>query len=436
MADAKISALTNLTAADAINDMIPIVDVSDTPPASGNTKRISINNLLSSSPTASGALTVTGLVTAGSATITGALVVDTTTLVVDSTNNRVGIGTATPGSGYSLDIVGAAVGGIRVSSNNYPNLVIDSANSNGALIYFQEGGTTQARIGHLTGVTGLEFSGNNGTAATNVHYGIDATGVSTWKNVGGVAGTAMTLNSTGLGVGTASPGYKLVVAAASGNVMQFENTSDSSRGGRITNTGTAGTGKFGLTTTSSGYGLSFGIDAVEKMLLDTSNNLNITSGNVVMATSGKGIDFSATASGSGTMTSELLNDYEEGTWVGTLTGGTTNPTIAVTATGRYTKIGRVVTVQIYFNNVNTVGASGLIGITGLPFACNASNGSSGAVSFYNLATFTGSPFVALGVNESFLNCYSNISSSAFGNVTHNAGASGNYLTTSVTYTVA
>ena len=73
MADAKISALTNLTAADPINDMIPIVDVSDTPPASGNTKRISINNILSSSPTASGALTVTGLVTAGSATITGAL---------------------------------------------------------------------------------------------------------------------------------------------------------------------------------------------------------------------------------------------------------------------------------------------------------------------------------------------------------------------------
>ena len=78
MADAKISALTNLTAADPTNDMIPIVDVSDTPPASGNTKRISINNILSSSPTASGALTVTGLVTAGSTTITGAATVGTT----------------------------------------------------------------------------------------------------------------------------------------------------------------------------------------------------------------------------------------------------------------------------------------------------------------------------------------------------------------------
>jgi hypothetical protein len=43
------------------------------------------------------ALTVAGLVTAGSATITGDLTVDTSTLKVDSTNNRVGIGTATPG---------------------------------------------------------------------------------------------------------------------------------------------------------------------------------------------------------------------------------------------------------------------------------------------------------------------------------------------------
>jgi hypothetical protein len=183
------------------------------------------------------------------------------------------------------------------------------------------------------------------------------------------------------------------------------------------------------------FGTSDNVDGYpeERFSIASTGNVSIANGNVVMATSGTGIDFSATA---GTGTSELLNDYEEGTWTGTLTGGTTNPTTAVTATGRYTKIGRVVTVQIYFNNVNTLGASGLLGVTGLPFACNASNGSTGAVSFYNLATFTGSPFVALGVNESFLNCFSNISNSAFGNVTHNAGAASNYLTTSVTYTVA
>lgn len=210
MADLKISQLTAISVLTPATDVLPVVD------SGGVTKKITTNQILGSGGTA----------TLASATITGDLTVDTSTLKVDSTNNRVGIGTATPGSGYSLDIVGAAVGGIRVSSNNYPNLVIDSANSNGALIYFQEGGTTQARIGHLTGVTGLEFSGNNGTAATNVHYGIDATGISTWKNVGGVAGTAMTLNSTGLAVGTASATTKLDVLGSGDGELRLRAGSD------------------------------------------------------------------------------------------------------------------------------------------------------------------------------------------------------------------
>ena len=62
MPDSKITALTALTAADPANDMFPIVDVSDTSmAASGTTKRISINNLLACSPSA----------TLASATITG-----------------------------------------------------------------------------------------------------------------------------------------------------------------------------------------------------------------------------------------------------------------------------------------------------------------------------------------------------------------------------
>jgi len=40
-------------------------------------------------------------------------------------------------------------------------------------------------------------------------------------------------------------------------------------------------------------------------------DLTVSTGNVVIGTAGKGIDFSATA---GTGTSELLDDYEEGTW--------------------------------------------------------------------------------------------------------------------------
>jgi hypothetical protein len=62
-----------------------------------------------------------------------------------------------------------------------------------------------------------------------------------------------------------------------------------------------------------------------------------------------------------------LDDYEEGTWTATLIGGTTAPTVPVTATGNYTKIGRQVTVTVDFSNVSTVGASGSIHVTGLPY---------------------------------------------------------------------
>jgi hypothetical protein len=133
MADTKITALTALTAADPANDVIPIVDVSDTTmAASGTTKKISVNNILSSSPTASGALTVTGLVTAGSATITGDLTVDTSTLKVDSTNNRVGIGTASPGQ--NLDVQSATGTVIRVKGG--------SGSGQGSAFYVTKAGST------------------------------------------------------------------------------------------------------------------------------------------------------------------------------------------------------------------------------------------------------------------------------------------------------
>jgi hypothetical protein len=101
----------------------------------------------------------------------------------------------------------------------------------------------------------------------------------------------------------------------------------------------------------------------------SATQLTLTTENLVIGTSGKGIDFSATP---GTGTSELLNDYEEGTWTGTFTASVTPPTIPVTTTGTYTKIGRQVTAIIEFSAVNTTGAVGNMLITGLPFTSAAS----------------------------------------------------------------
>ena len=97
-------------------------------------------------------------------------------------------------------------------------------------------------------------------------------------------------------------------------------------------------------------------------------NQTILNGNLIIGTAGKGIDFSADSHASG-MTSELLDDYEEGTWTPVLTpaGGSITPLAAFTG-GTYTKIGDLVTVNgiVYVSSVSS--PTGLLSVTGLPFA--------------------------------------------------------------------
>jgi hypothetical protein len=91
-----------------------------------------------------------------------------------------------------------------------------------------------------------------------------------------------------------------------------------------------------------------------------------STGNFIVGTSGQGIDFSATP---GTGTSELLADYEEGTFTATLTPSTSGTITLGTSfnTAAYTKIGRCVTVtgQIIVDSVSSpVGSEVLLN---LPF---------------------------------------------------------------------
>ena len=98
----------------------------------------------------------------------------------------------------------------------------------------------------------------------------------------------------------------------------------------------------------------------------SATQLTLTTGNLIVA-SGQGIDFSATSSGSGTMTSELLADYEEGTWTPTQGAGLT-VVGTFNSSGRYTKTGRTVVVQGTLGSSTTVAAAAANEMCGgLPF---------------------------------------------------------------------
>jgi len=106
--------------------------------------------------------------------------------------------------------------------------------------------------------------------------------------------------------------------------------------------------------------------SLPKMRIHPDGDVQITSGNLVVP-SGNGIDFSATSDSGGSMSNELLDDYEEGSFTPTLLN-VSAPNFEARG-GTYTKIGRVVhgTITIgVASGLDTSDGSGF-NIGGLPF---------------------------------------------------------------------
>jgi len=112
-------------------------------------------------------------------------------------------------------------------------------------------------------------------------------------------------------------------------------------------------------------------------------DVQMSTGNLVVGTSGKGIDFSATP---GTGTSELLADYEEGTITVTATPDTGTITLS-TDTLRYTKIGRTVNISGVLVVGSVGGPTGNVFFGNLPFACGF--GCGGGIAIDGTNAFTG-----------------------------------------------
>ena len=108
--------------------------------------------------------------------------------------------------------------------------------------------------------------------------------------------------------------------------------------------------------------------ATKKFVIKSTGDIDIVNGNLSFA-NGRGISFASTDDGSGTMSSEKFEDYEEGTFT-----PTSNATLS-TAEGSYTKIGRQVTVHIRVT-FSSQSSGTQVNIGGLPY----SGGMPGAVS--------------------------------------------------------
>lgn len=297
-------------------------------------------------------------------------------------NGNVGIGTANPTQ--KLHVVGlTTLGGIL---NNVVTISNDGTYTSGSgagtrldLLY---GGLPIARISNTgSGVRDGWFSlFNEGTSTVNIAANASRGGNTYFNNGGNV------------GIGTTDPVSKLHIIGstwsntAGGDIVV---SNSSAVGAAITIKPTSSTSfSTGWSLYAGASGAAIGDGSVgfwnhttqkDPVRIDQSDNLHIRYANLVFGTSGKGIDFSANPNPSG-MTSELLNDYEEGTWTPVWQSTGTLPTLSYSAqSGYYVKIGRVVHFwgRIYMNSWGGGGGSGNIRVGGLPFTSNSDSNHGG-----------------------------------------------------------
>jgi hypothetical protein len=111
--------------------------------------------------------------------------------------------------------------------------------------------------------------------------------------------------------------------------------------------------------------------------INSDRNVHVVDGNLVIGTSGHGIDFSANSHAGG-MTSETLDSYEEGTWTPALAFA--NYSISSQSTsGTYVRIGDLVycEFELTVNSGNISGSpssGGWVRINGIPFNSSSAAG--------------------------------------------------------------
>ena len=240
---------------------------------------------------------------------------------LDTTQGGTGLTTYTAGdlpyyaTGTALSKLGiGAANTVLTSSGTAPQWTVQSSLSVGTAANLLSNATTGVMqiVGPGAGTTRVMTIPNANFTAARTDAAQTFTGVQTFSNQVNVAGA---------------------IASGAANTTVIANATGQAQIWALgPNTSTAGT----LLFVNARSDLT---NSTQLLGFDTSGNGTLYAGNLVIGTSGKGIDFSATP---GTGTSELFDDYEEGTWTPTITNVTGTYTSTTVNYAQYTKIGEVV----------------------------------------------------------------------------------------------
>ena len=262
----------------------------------------------------------------------------------------------------------------------------------------------------VTATTGT-FSGAVSAAS------VDADGGVTVDNIT-IDGTEIDLSSGNLTIDVAG---QLVINSDSGQVVLQDDTVN---WGNLQNS----SGDFVIEALGTDKDMIFkgldGSSVITALTFDMSDAGKATfNDSIVMGTAGNGIYLGVTSATS----SNLLDDYEEGTWTPTWSSGFTSISYGLQRAS-YTKVGNVVSVQADIKFTGTSAGAALY-LSGLPFTSGSTgNGfaaGSGTISYITISTYANNANPTLYVQQG--NTYIYFYTTAGATVSSNSNASNDWL---------
>ena len=282
-----------------------------------------------------------------------------TGIVIDSSNN-IGIGTTAPSQV------------LHVNSGTGNICALFESTDAEAQIRIKDSGSSTGIIAVTDGAFAFENTGTGSLVkfTSDQKVGIGTTSLGT-ANLA-VKGTTTAWGGTGNA--TATVGAKLVLEDDQGRQVSLWAPKNAD-------------GAVGSITNHHFYVVTG--NASHSLFNHTTKDLEIVDGNLKLAST-HGIDFSATSDGGGTDSSELFDDYEEGSFTpsyqeGSGGGNMLNNVTYTNTTGYYTKIGGCVTFSLRIQATSHTVIGGHVKINGLPYANGGNNGKEGGA-FFNYAS--------------------------------------------------